>query len=345
MTMLHNRWKIESQIGKGGMGVVFLGVDSHNGQAVAIKQLKREVVKKQPDIVERFTREAEALRALNHPNIVKALATLDQDGEHYIVMEYVPGSDLATLIRDQSPLPVQHILKIAIELADALTRAHYLKIVHRDLKPANVLMAADGTPRLTDFGVAYVAEKERVTTVGLSLGTPDYMPPEALDGKQTDQRGDIWALGVMLFEMLTGRHPFAADTLPSMVVNVFTKPVPDIESLRPDCPVALADLIYRMLDKDPNTRIPSVRLIGAELEAIMRGQSTDIFSASIRRDDDRRFETPTPSAASVKNNLAAQTTPFVGRENELAQLEDLLDDPAVRLITILGPGGMGKTRL
>jgi len=347
MTMIHNRWKLENPLGKGGMGVVYLGVDTHTGQAVAVKQLKREIVQKQPDIVERFTREAEALRALNHPNIVKALATVDQDGEHYIVMEYVPGADLGEVLRNESPLPVQRVLKITIELADALTRAHYLKIVHRDLKPANVLMAADGTPRLTDFGVAFVAAKERVTTVGISLGTPDYMPPEALDGKAVDHRGDIWALGVMLFEMLTGKHPFAGESLASMVVNVFTKPVPDIEKLRPDCPVALADLIYRMMDKDPNTRIPSVRLIGAELEAIMRGQSTDMFSASLRRggDDERRFETPTPSNASVKHNLAAQTTPFVGREAELGQLEDLLDDPAVRLVTILGPGGMGKTRL
>jgi non-specific serine/threonine protein kinase len=327
------------------MGVVYLGIDTHTGQAVAIKQLKREIVQKQPDIVERFAREAEALRALNHPNIVKALATVDQDGEHYIVMEYVPGSDLGALIRDEAPMPVQRVMKIAIELADALTRAHYLKIVHRDLKPANVLLAADGAPRLTDFGVAFVASKERVTTVGIALGTPDYMPPEALDGKPADQRGDIWALGIMLFEMLTGKHPFEAETLPSMVVNVFTKPVPDLEALRPDCPVPLADLIYRMLDKDANTRIPSVRLIGAELEAIMRGQSPDRFSASLQRDDERRFETPTPVSSAVKHNLSAQTTPFVGRENEIAQLEDLLDDPAVRLITVLGPGGMGKTRL
>lgn len=344
--VLSSRYEMGALIGEGGMGAVFQARDTQTGETVAVKQLRHDVLNVQPDLIERFSREAEALRELNHPNIVKALDTVQQDGEYYIVMEFVPGQDLGTILRRQERLSVAQAVRIAIELADALTRAHYLKIIHRDIKPANVLITPDGTPRLTDFGVAHMGNKARVTTVGIAVGTPDYMPPEALQGQTTDARCDIWALGVMLYEMLTGEHPFKGETLPALLLNILSSPLPDIESIRPEVPVALADLIYRMLEKDKVARIPSVRLIGAELETIMEAVRTGTTpTPRIRTEEIARFQEPLPNTPVIRNNLPAQTTGFVGREDELAEVARLLSDPSTRLITILAPGGVGKTRL
>jgi predicted ATPase/tRNA A-37 threonylcarbamoyl transferase component Bud32 len=344
--VLGERYQIGTLIGEGGMGTVYQGRDLKTDEAVAIKKLRHEVLASQPDLVERFMREADALRDLNHPNIVKAYTSLKQDGDYYIVMEYVPGQDLGALLRRQERLSISQTVRIAIELADALTRAHYLKIIHRDLKPGNVLITPEGIPRLTDFGVAHVASKERMTTLGLAVGTPDYMPPETLQGHTADARADIWALGVMLYEMLTGTHPFHGETLPSLLLNIMSSKLADIEAIRPDCPVALADLVYRMLEKDRSARIPSMRLIGAELETIMEAVQTGTTPMPrIRTEEIARFQEPAPRTPTIRHNLPAQTTGFVGRERELAEIERLLTDANARLITLLAPGGMGKSRL
>lgn len=352
MTVIGNRYEIDTILGRGGMGTVYRATDVMTGHTVAVKQLRREVAQRRPDMVERFTREAETLRQLDHPNMVKALDTLEHADERYIVMEYVAGRTLHAILQEQGALPVQQVAQISIELADALTRAHYLEIVHRDLKPANVMIEPDGTTRLTDFGVAYLQGRERVTVGRLQVGTPDYMAPEALDGKPIDARADIWSLGIMMWEMLTGMHPWQANVLPAMIANIFTKPLPDLEQIRPDVPVALIDLIYRMLEKDPNARIPSVRLVGAELEMVLHGlrhgtpAGTPVTAqAHVREVASTRFDTPAPAIETIRNNLGAQTTAFVGREAELGELYRHLQDPSTRLITLLGPGGMGKTRL
>ncbi|MEQ8676620.1 MAG: protein kinase [Aggregatilineales bacterium] len=350
MTQSHlicNRYEIKEQIGAGGMGTVFRAIDQQSGKNVALKLLKSEAVAHDSSILTRFEREAEALRELNHPNIVKVFETVQDGDSHYIVMEYVAGGALNSVIKNEGKLPVEQVLKLAIELADALTRAHYLKIIHRDIKPANVLIADDNTPRLTDFGVAYMGKKERITQIDVSVGTPDYMSPESLKGESADSRSDIWSFGVMLFELLTHRHPFSGDSIGQLITAILSEPTPDLEDLRPDAPVELVDLIYRMLEKDPNARIPSIRLVGAELEIIMQGglaSTSSIYPARIRESNDR-FVTPTPTPNKIKHNLPAQTTPFVGREDELAQIEHLMNNPNIRLLTIIGPGGMGKTRL
>lgn len=352
MIVIGNRYEIDTILGRGGMGTVYRATDALTGRTVAVKQLRREVAQRRPDMVERFTREAETLRQLDHPNMVKALDTLEHADERYIVMEYVAGQTLHAVLQEKGALPVQQVAQISIELADALTRAHYLEIIHRDLKPANVMIEPDGTTRLTDFGVAYLQGRERVTVGRLQVGTPDYMAPEALDGKPIDARADIWSLGIMMWEMLAGQHPWQANVLPAMIANIFTKPLPDLEQIRPDAPVALIDLIYRMLEKDPNARIPSVRLVGAELEMVLLGlkngtpaETPITAQAHVREIASTRFDTPAPAIETIRNNLGAQTTAFVGREAELGELYRHLQDPATRLITLLGPGGMGKTRL
>ena len=350
--IIANRFEIgdleRDMLGQGGAGNVYKGTDTQTGQTVAIKALKPGVVALDNEIVARFVREGEALHQLNHPNIVKMVAVVEEEEQHYLIIEYVGGGSLRDLLETQGPLSSERVVEIALELADALTRAHHLSIIHRDLKPANVLLAEDGTPRLTDFGLAHVADSPRLTQTGMVVGTIGYLSPEACSGERLDNRADIWALGVMLYEMLTGELPFEGEDLASTPLAILTQPVPDLAQVRADVPDALTDLIYRMLEKDRHQRIPSMRLVGAELEAILHERemiSPMPHHAPAALPAMSRFATPPHRPDASRHNLPIQPIPFVGREAELAELDRLLSDPDVRLITVLGAGGMGKTRL
>ena len=200
-----NRYEIEKLIGSGAVGRVYLGRDLQTGEPVAIKELMSEWVARVPDALERFRREGEALRKLNHPNIVKVLATFEENDQHYLIMEYVSGGSLADLLKRQPQQPIERVIAIGLELSDALSRAHHLDIIHRDIKPGNILLAADGTPRLTDFGLAHLGSYPALTTAGQLLGTFQYLSPEACQNQPLDARADIWSFGVVLFEMLTGQ--------------------------------------------------------------------------------------------------------------------------------------------
>ncbi len=169
--LINGRYQLGRIIGGGSMGNVFIGTDTLTGETVAIKRLRTELTGNMPEMVERFLREGEALRRLNHPNIVKVLATCDEGSQHDIVMEYVAGGSLADLLIRQPQLPFERVVSIGLELSDALSRAHHLHILHRDIKPANILLAEDGTPRLTDFGLARVGQMPRLTETGSILGT------------------------------------------------------------------------------------------------------------------------------------------------------------------------------
>jgi predicted ATPase len=350
--LIGSRFRIDDPerdlLGRGGMGAVYRATDIHTGELVAVKVLDQtSEVWQTSEVFERFIREGEALRQLNHPNIVRMIAAVEEQGRHYLVMEYVPAGSLRDLLEATRPdrfsgnlsgLSIARAMEIALDLADALTRAHRLGILHRDLKPENVLLAADGTPRLADFGLAHLPTGSRLTQSGMLMGTVDYISPEACQGEVLDERSDIWSFGVMLFEMLAGCVPFSGDTFVARLNAILTQPVPDLAQLAPHLPDGLVDLVYRMLEKDRQQRIPSVRLVGAELEALLKGREPVTPAGS-------RFATPTPAAGAPKHNLPLQTTPFVGREAELVEVARLLEDPAVRLVSIVGLGGMGKTRL
>lgn len=336
LQIIAQRYQLENEIGSGGMGTVYRGLDTQSKQTVAIKHLKPAMA--HPDLIERFQREGQALRELNHPNMVKMLESLEEDGNHYLIMEYITGGDLKDLLQ-KGELSLEQVLKIAIEIADALTRAHHLNIIHRDLKPANILIANDGTARLTDFGIARISDKERITDTEAIIGTIDYLAPEAFAKDDIDHRVDIWALGILLFEMLTGDVPFKAEGIMQKIMAITTEATPELEDFRSDIPVGLLDLIYRMLEKDRNARIVSMRHVGAALEDIIQGRA-------LHTPPETRFATPLPDIFErPKHNLPAQTTAFVGREAELTELAKLLDDPKIRLVTIVAQGGMGKTRL
>jgi serine/threonine-protein kinase len=199
------------------------------------------------------------------------LATVEEDGCHYIVMEYVGGGSLADLLDRQSQLPMERALVIALELSDALTRSHHLKVIHRDIKPANILMSEDGTPRLTDFGLAYAEWFPHITEPGQLIGTFQYTSPEACNRQPLDERTDIWSFGVVLYEMLAGERPFERSHPGAVVRAIVSESVPSLARFRDDVPPALNELIQRMLAKNRMTRIASMRLVGAELDVIMRG--------------------------------------------------------------------------
>ncbi|HSM59080.1 MAG TPA: protein kinase [Candidatus Sulfomarinibacteraceae bacterium] len=347
------RFEAGELLAVGGHAHVYHGRDRVTGQPVVIKRLKAELVVKDPDYVARFVREGEALRQLEHPNIVHMLAAYEEENQQQIVMEFVSGGTLRDLL-DEGPLPLSQALDIALELADALARAHHLNIIHRDLKPDNVLMAADGTPRLTDFGLAYLKRDDmRLTQTGAIIGSPAYMSPEALRGDELDARSDIWSFGVLLYEMLAGRKPFQGEQLTPVLVSILHEPAPPISQFRPEAPQALTNLLSRMLVKEQARRLSSMRQVAAELEAIRNGSASDaghpqLVPALPSTPSPQPLEvTPAPPPEPARGVIAA-ATPFVGRRQELAEIRDMfLADTAraSRLLTLLGPGGTGKTRL
>jgi len=289
-TTIAGRYTLGEIIGHGGMGIVYKGTDTQSGRSIAVKQLKSSVIAQSESMVARFEQEAEALRRLNHPNIVKVLDTVQLDQTHYIVMEYVPGGTLRQLLDRNEPIPMKRALTIMLELADALTRAHHLGIVHRDLKPGNVLLADDGTPRLTDFGVARIENRERLTDEDVSVGTLDYIAPEVLENLEADKRSDVWAFGVMMYEILTGQRPFDAATTAGTVAAILARDPDDVRDINPEIPQGLAYLIEGMMIRDPNLRINSVRQVGAEIEMILSEE--DNMPTFIGR-----FRTPSPAPA------------------------------------------------
>jgi serine/threonine protein kinase len=272
--ILNNRYKVTDLLGEGAMGEVYRASDLQTGQAVAIKVITQKLAL-DSDFVERFRREGEALRQLRHANIVAFVEMFRYGQQHVIVMEYVDGGSLHKLIR-QGPLPWNRAVRIALELCDALTQAHHIHIIHRDIKPENVLLTDADRPKLTDFGIArLVNETGRLTGTSTQMGTPYYMSPEAWEGKPLEEQADIWSLGVVLYEMVTGQLPFQGDTLVAVMNKVLTTPPPDLTKVRGDVPPPLARVIGRMLARNAAARYGSIREVALDLERIARGQTVE----------------------------------------------------------------------
>ncbi len=332
--LLAGRYQVIEKISHGMMGPVYRGRDLETGEPVAVKTLDPEMLRKEPTLLERFRREGEALRQLDHPGIVHRLDVVESERGHFLIMEYVTGGSLYELLQSKPQLPVREVLEIGLDLADALARAHRLGIIHRDLKPQNVLLSTDGTPRLSDFGIAHFFQRTTISQPGGFAGTLSYVPPESFLGQEVDERVDIWGFGVMLFEMLGGRRPFEARTTAELINSILTKPPADLRQLRTDLPRDLYDLIDLMLVKDPAGRIPSIRQVGAALEAIHKGRDANLPSGP---EMSRPARTP--------HNIPEQLMPFIGREREILEVANLLQGHDCRLLTLTGPGGVGKSRL
>lgn len=263
------RYQVERLLGRGAAGMVLLARDDDNGHRVAIKALSTEGLAPEAlrEVRERFYREAEVARRLQHPDIVGIREAGEDRGWAYLVMEYVAAQDLQRHILPGQLLPVPAVVQIGGRVARALAHAHRQGVVHRDIKPANVLVdGAAGMVKVTDFGIAHLADACRTRT-GMVLGTPAYMAPEQLTGQRVDARTDLYALGVTLFQLLTGALPYQADSAAKLLYSIVNEAALDAQVVRPDVPQALAQVLQQTLAKAPSDRYQDGVQLAEALEA------------------------------------------------------------------------------
>jgi len=286
-TLLNGRYRLDAQIGAGGMSTVYRAFDTVLERQVAIKLMHREIAS-DSDQLERFRREARAVAQLNHPHVVGVIDAGEDDGTPYIVFEYVEGETLKDRIRRYGRLPVGEAVAYAIEIARALGAAHEQQIVHRDVKPQNVLIDEEGTAKVTDFGIARSLTEEGLTADGRVLGTTDYVSPEQALGQDVGPPSDLYSLGVVLFEMLTGDVPFHGENQVAVAMKHVREELPDVLLRRPEASSTLASIVDRATAKDVGRRYASDRDLIADLEEVLAietarsGQATGEATAVIR---------------------------------------------------------------
>src|SRR5918992_5780826 len=264
-TLIGERFRLEEKVGSGGMSSVYRAFDPTLERRVAIKMMHRDI-SSDPDQLERFRREARAVARLNHPHVVTVIDAGEDDGAPYIVFEYVEGETLKERIRRLGRLPVSEAVAYAIEIGRALECAHANKLVHRDVKPQNVLIDSEGRAKVTDFGIARSLEVEGLTATGRVLGTTDYVAPEQALGDEVTAQSDIYSLGVVLYEMLTGEAPFKADTQVAVAMKHVRDPLPDIRMRRPEMSAALASVVEIACAKETANRYATAHEMVHELE-------------------------------------------------------------------------------
>src|ERR1700676_720657 len=281
-------YEILSAIGGGGMGEVYKARDTRLNRIVAIKVLPKNLADRS-ELRERFEREAKTIASLNHPHICVLHDIGHQDGIDFLVMEYLEGETLAKRLL-KGPLPLQQVLQFAIEIADALDKAHRKGITHRDLKPGNIMLTKSGT-KLLDFGLAKLKQEaapsipdsqlptlqSAITGEGTILGTLQYMAPEQVEGKEVDARTDIFAFGAVVYEMATGRKAFEGKSQASLIAKILETDPPPISSLQPMTPPALDRVVKRCLAKEPEKRWKRARAVGADVKANAKGVTKTAF--------------------------------------------------------------------
>ncbi len=291
-TLLGGRYRLDAQIGRGGMSTVYRAFDTTLERPVAIKLMHREIAS-DSDQLERFRREARSVARLNHPHIVTVIDAGEEPAEDggstpYIVLEYVEGETLKELIRREGPLDIPQAIAYTIEIARALGAAHERMIVHRDVKPQNVLIGEEGGAKITDFGIARTLTEEGLTVAGRVLGTTDYVSPEQALGQPVTGQSDLYSLGIVLYEMLTGRVPFTGSSPVAVAMRHVREQVPDVQLLRADVSAATASVLDRAVANDLGYRYANADAMVTDLEEVLAieaaraGQATGEATSVLR---------------------------------------------------------------
>ena len=329
------RYQLVEQIGRGGMATVFRALNPHLDRTVAIKVL-RSFRAEDPSFVERFKQEAKAVARLNHPNIVQVHDFGDDKGFSYIVMEYVTGGTLHDNVAPRRRL--SDILQLIAPLADAVQYAHEQGVVHRDIKPLNVLMDANGRPKLTDFGLARILEGSAgLTQANAVFGTPEYMSPEQALGQPADERSDLYALGIIIYQMLLGQTPFRGDTPTETLMAQIHEPVPSPSSVDPDVDPRLEANLMRALAKDPADRYASATELIEVLSSISEESEPD---SSTQPHVPGSVDAPSASSSAT---LVETTDEDLGESDSAIEVEPAPDEPVESRLLGLRPIVIGAS--
>ncbi|HEY6584717.1 MAG TPA: protein kinase [Gaiellaceae bacterium] len=265
--VIAGRYELLELVGRGGMSSVWKAHDRLLDRSVAIKVLHEHYTQDE-EYVERFRREARSVAQVSHPNIVTVIDRGEDAGRQYIVFEFVDGENLKQLIEREGPLSVRDALLLALQMARALGFAHDRGLIHRDVKPQNVLLNDESQAKMTDFGIARSVDVDGVTVTGTVLGTSEYIAPEQARGQRVDAHTDVYSLGVVLYELLTGAVPFSGESFVTVALQHVNEPPPDVLDHRPDCPPRVALLLERAMEKNPDDR-PTMDELVDELEACL----------------------------------------------------------------------------
>jgi serine/threonine protein kinase len=312
---LNGRYRLDEKLGQGGMATVYKATDPNLRRVVAIKLIHPHL-SENPDFVRRFEEEAAAVAQLRHPNIVQVHDFSHDDDLYYIVFEFVPGESLQArhqrYLSDEREVPLDETVAIIAKVADALDYAHKRNLVHRDVKPANVMINIHKEPILMDFGIVKIAGGTQHTATGAVLGTARYMAPEQIRGEKVDSRTDIYSLGAMLYELVSGRPPFDSDSAMTVMMMHVSDPLPDVRQFRPNLPLDLVAIIDKALAKKPSERYQTA----AEMAVALRAANLDaapIVAPPIAPLPEQTFvETPSVAAAAPVAALSAADT-FIDR--------------------------------
>ncbi|MFN8096076.1 MAG: serine/threonine-protein kinase [Vicinamibacteria bacterium] len=284
--MNFGRFEVIAELGQGAMGKVYRAHDPVLDRSVALKTVSPALLSRK-DTLKRFEREARAAARLQHPNIVTIYEVGESEGTRYIAMELVEGVELTDVLAASAGYSIEQKVRIMADVCRGLDFAHKAGVVHRDVKPANIRVAKDGTVKIVDFGIARIGESD-MTQAGIVLGTPSYISPELLQGAPVDPRTDMWAVGVILYEMLSGRRPFEAATISGLVHKIVHEPLPALDAARLGLPEALVAIVKRALDKDPAKRFPDLGTMANALVAAIGGSGAEVpLDPVVRR---RAFE-------------------------------------------------------
>nr|WP_255404635.1 Stk1 family PASTA domain-containing Ser/Thr kinase [Thermoactinomyces sp. DSM 45892] len=344
---LSGRYEILNRIGGGGMAVVYKAKDMSLHRNVAVKVLS-ESLSNDSEFIRRFSREAQAAASLSHPNIVNVYDVGQDDYTQFIVMELIEGPTLKQHIQEQGPLSVEEAAEIAIQICDGLSNAHDNGIVHRDIKPHNILLGGNGRAKVTDFGIARAASSSTITQTGSVMGSVHYFSPEQARGGVITEKSDIYSLGVVFYEMLTGKLPFDGDSAIGIALQHLQEPVPDPKELNPDIPDNIVKILLRSMEKDPEMRYTSVRAMMQDIRyALQIGHRNEFtWGNSKEKSRTKDFYATVPLTGDTNfSNDQSETDSIPKSRNKFRGGSELQDDGRKFDRPTTGKFGLTKSRI